>query len=187
MSKQLGCLGLVTGQGEGKLKSNLLNFAKNCILLVWMDWINKYFSSCAQYSFHLDGLCDERHVAVTTAVLKAAASRVCLEQHRASLCDFYLAFSSITAWKNSRFILSLDFRMVVNLSIAVYALLMYVLISLLADKILPPNYMKWSTNFQGLILLIWPWIYSRCPFWCFLDFFGDYLKFCTLEFFSSLK
>ena len=40
--------------------------------------------------------------------------------------------------------------MVDNLSIAIYAFPMRMLILLSVDKILLPRYMKWSTNFRGL-------------------------------------
>ena len=43
-----------------------------------------------------------------------------------------------------------DFPMIDNLSIAVHAFPMHILISLLIDEILRPRYVNWSINFRGL-------------------------------------
>ena len=56
----------------------------------------------------------------------------------------YNSTDTATAWKKS------DFLMVVNLSIAVYALPMCMLTLLLVDEILLPRYGNWFTNFRGL-------------------------------------
>ena len=60
--------------------------------------------------------------------------------------------STDTATKNSRFILPerLEFHLVDNLSIAVYAFPMHMLTMLSVDDILLPRYVKWSRNFRGL-------------------------------------
>ena len=98
---------------------------------------------------------------------RTAALRNCSKQH-ASLCSSYLAFSLClllkSNWCNHTVVLTLvclwrnpilfyqlsDFHMVVNLSIAVHALLIHLVTSFSVDEILLPRYMNRSTNFRVL-------------------------------------
>ena len=68
----------------------------------------------------------------------------------------YSSTDIVTAWKNSRLILSgrLDFHIVDNLSEAVHALSMHMLISLSVDEILLLVCRNWSTNFRGLLYVV---------------------------------
>ena len=114
----------------------------------------------------------------TTAVLWSFTSRTCSKQHTAPLCCSHLAFCTnvsldqvvhpysstdmATAWKNSHFISldGLNLHIIDNLSIAVYALPMYILTLLSVDGILLPRYVNWSTNFRGL-----PFYVEMAPSW----------------------
>ena len=62
----------------------------------------------------------------------------------------YSSIDTLTAWKNSRSILSerSDFYMIIYFSIAVKSKRMLTLLSI--DEMLLPGYVNWSTNFRGL-------------------------------------
>ena len=64
----------------------------------------------------------------------------------------YSSTDNTSLWMNSCFVLSeiSDFQLVDNLSVAVYAFPMCMLMSLSVDEILLPRYMNWSTNFKFL-------------------------------------
>ena len=74
----------------------------------------------------------------------------------------YNSSDTVIALKNSclNFIREIRFFMVINISIAVHALLMCMLTSLSVDEILLPRYMNWSTNFKGL-----PFDVKTAPSW----------------------
>ena len=63
----------------------------------------------------------------------------------------YDSTDTVTAWKNSRFIISerFDFLMVVNFSIAVRTLSLCLLTVLSVDEILLQRYMNWCTHIEG--------------------------------------
>ena len=99
----------------------------------------------------------------TAVVSWDVATRICLSELVAFLCCSHLTFSSMrfasihvvppyssihTAWKKSRFILSVwsDLQMTDDLSTTVYTFAR--LISFSADEILLLGYMNLSTNFR---------------------------------------
>ena len=79
----------------------------------------------------------------------------------APLCGSYLAFSSsvflksnhiAATWKNSCFISSdrLDFNVIDNVFIAIYAFPIRIFSSISVNEILLPRYVKWLASFIGL-------------------------------------
>ena len=104
----------------------------------------------------------------TAEVLKGVASRICSKQYAVSSCSSNLTFSPgislKSKWCNHTIVLTQlqlrrililfyqrsNFHMVINLSIAICALLMYMFISFSVDEIWLSRYMNWSTNFRGL-------------------------------------
>ena len=106
----------------------------------------------------------------TTTVLYIA-SRRCSKQHAAFLCSFHQSFPPCILlkfkWCNHTVVLTwlelgripilflskgLHSHIVINLSIAVHALPMCMLILLSVDEILLPRYKNWSTNFKHFII-----------------------------------
>ena len=101
--------------------------------------------------------------------LWGAVARICSKYHAVFLCGSHLAFSpsvpSESKWCNHILVLTRlqlgritvlfhqwsDPDVFLNLSIAVYDLIMPVFPSLSVDEILLPKNMNWSTNFRGLI------------------------------------
>ena len=107
----------------------------------------------------------------TNAVWWYTLTQICTKRHTVFLCSSHLAFSPKallkSRWCSHTTVLTLlllerisvlfyqrlDFDMGNNLSITVHALT-----SLSIDEILLLRYVKWSTDFRGL-LLMWRWIY----------------------------
>ena len=88
----------------------------------------------------------------------------------------YNSTETTTAWKKSSFIFSerADFHMINNLSIAVHAFTMHILILLSVDEILLPRYMNWSTDFRDLPLNM-----VMVPCWVLgLSFVKWHINFC---------
>ena len=67
-------------------------------------------------------------------------------------CNSYSSTNTVTAWKESCFILSdrSDSHLIDNHSIAVHAFFIRMLTSNSVDEILLQRYMDWSINFQRL-------------------------------------
>ena len=68
--------------------------------------------------------------------------------------EIYNSTDTVTAFNNSWYISSekSDLQMVINMTIAIYALSLHMLISFSVDEILLLKYMKWVANFWGLPL-----------------------------------